>query len=73
MHPTIESLEPRQLCAAAVPTGTITGVVYNDLNRNGVRDTGEAQRKRSKPRHLRKWRRCLGQALQARRRPSFAG
>jgi hypothetical protein len=42
MGPVIEFLEPRQLCALVVPTGTITGVVFNDLNRNGVRDAGEA-------------------------------
>jgi hypothetical protein len=37
----LEVLEPRRLCASTVPTGTITGVVFNDLNHNAVRDTGE--------------------------------
>src|SRR5256885_679534 len=37
----LEVLEPRRLCASTVPTGTITGVVFNDLNRNGVPDAGE--------------------------------
>jgi hypothetical protein len=34
----LECLEGRQLLAAAPTLGVVTGIVWNDLNGNGVRD-----------------------------------
>ena len=39
----LECLEGRQLLAAAPTLGVVTGIVWNDLNGNGVRDASESK------------------------------
>jgi hypothetical protein len=44
-QPYVQTLEPRQLLAG---TASISGAVYNDLNRNAVHEAGEAGIKRTR-------------------------